>query len=162
MAGAVGPRPRPSICSTTRSIRGGPPPRAPSDLLGETLLHLVEFDRNWVTWNTWLKRFGVTEAPRQRGLEFDNYLVLVQAVLDGQGIALGGGRLADDFLARGALIRPLKETMRSDSAFYLLHPSELPISEPAELFRDWIRREAREGERVASLVGPRALAGGRR
>ena len=33
-----------------------------------------------------------------------------------QGIALGGGRLADDFIMRGALVRPIAATMRSESA----------------------------------------------
>ena len=125
--------------------RKGPPLQEPADLTGETLLHLVEFDRNWVTWSAWLKKFGVSEGPRRRGLEFDNYLVLIQAALDGQGIALGGGRLADDFLARGALVRPLDAKLGSDSAFYLIRPSDLPLNEAAKLFRDWIIQEAKAG-----------------
>ncbi|MEE8505558.1 MAG: transcriptional regulator GcvA [Kiloniellales bacterium] len=114
----------------------------PADLVNETLLHLAEFDRNWVTWEVWLRALGVEAAPEKRGLEFDNYLVLIQAALDGQGVALGGGRLADDFLARGALVRPIEATLRSDRAFYLLTPAEAPLSPPAALFRDWILYEA--------------------
>jgi len=119
------------------------PMRAPEDLLNETLLNLVEFDRNWMTWDAWLRAVGVAEKPAKRGLEFDNYLVLIQAALDGQGIALGGGRLADDFLARGALMRPLEATLRSELAFYLLIPTEAPLGKPAERFRDWILSEAK-------------------
>lgn len=114
----------------------------PADLVNETLLHLAEFDHNWVTWEVWLRALGVEEAPEKRGLEFDNYLVLIQAALDGQGVALGGGRLADDFLARGALVRPIEATLRSDRAFYLLTPAGAPLSPPAALFRDWILYEA--------------------
>lgn len=134
------------VCSPAYlEARDRPPMTVPADLLDETLLHLVEFDRNWVTWSAWLKQFGVTGAARRRGLEFDNYLVLIQAALDGQGIALGGGRLADDFLARGALVRPIDAKLSSDSAFYLIHPSDLPLSETAKLFRDWIVQEAKTG-----------------
>ena len=75
------------------------------------LLHLAEYDRNWVTWDAWLKSFGVAGPARRRGLTFDNYLVLIQAALDGQGVALGGGRLAEDFIARGTLIRPMAATL---------------------------------------------------
>lgn len=114
----------------------------PADLIHEMLLHLVEFDRNWMTWDAWLRALGVAQRPAKRGLEFDNYLVLIQAALDGQGIALGGGRLADDFLARGALIRPIEATLRSDWSFYLVVPTEVPLSEPARRFRDWILAEA--------------------
>ena len=115
----------------------------PADLLDETLLHLVEYDRNWVTWSAWLRQFGVKEPPHLRGLEFDNYLILIQAALDGQGIALGGGRLADDLLARGALVRPLEAKLGSESAFYLIHPSDLPLSQAALQFREWILEEAK-------------------
>ena len=52
-------------------------------------------------------------------------------------------RPADDFLPRGALIRPLDATLGSDSAFYLIYPSDLPLNESAQLFRDWIIREAK-------------------
>lgn len=118
--------------------------REPADLLDETLLHLLEFDRNWMTWESWLRHFGVSEVPRSRGLEFDNYLILIQAALDGQGIALGGGRLADDFLARGALVRPFEAALHSEQAFYLVYPSDLPLNEAATTFRDWIREEAKQ------------------
>lgn len=128
-------------------LSGRPRLREPKDLLDETLLHLVEFDRNWVTWEAWLHSFGVEREPSKRDLKFDNYLILIQAALDGQGIALGGGRLADDFLARTALVRPIEATLRSDRAFYLLVPKDVPLSKPAELFRDWILAEAKAERR---------------
>ena len=124
-------------------MAGRPLLERPTDLLNETLLHLVEYDRNWVTWEAWLKALGVDGAPSKPGVKFDNYLVLTQAVLDGQGIALGGGRLAADFLARGTLMRPIDATLRSEKAFYLLIPTEAPMSQPARLFRDWIVAETR-------------------
>jgi LysR family glycine cleavage system transcriptional activator len=117
--------------------------KEPRDLLRGVLLHLVEYDRNWVTWEAWLKSFGVEEKPRQRGLSFDNYLVLIQAALDGQGIALGGGRLAEDFISRGTLVRPISATLGSDQGFYLLYPLDVPLSKPAKLFRDWILTESK-------------------
>ncbi len=123
-------------------LAGRPRLREPADLLDETLLHLIEYDRNWVSWTAWLRALGVTQAPSGPGLRFDNYLVLTQAVLDGQGIALGGGRLAEDSLARGALVRPIDATLQSERAFYLLVPDEVPLSPPARLFHDWIRAEA--------------------
>jgi LysR family transcriptional regulator, glycine cleavage system transcriptional activator len=120
------------------------PLQSVTDLLEETLLHLVEYDRNWVSWEAWLEAMGVTAPPRGPSLEFDNYLVLTQAVLDGQGIALGGGRLAEDFLARGVLIRPIEATLRSEQSFYLLIPSDQPLTPQARAFRDWILVEAKE------------------
>ncbi len=130
------------VC-TPGYLEGRPTLERPGDLPGETLLHLIEHDRNWVTWEAWLKSQGVSERPARRGHEFDNYLGLIQAALDGQGIALGGGRLADDFIMRGALVRPIAAAMRSERGFYLLIPDDVPLSPPAALFRDWLLSEAR-------------------
>lgn len=111
-------------------------------LLEETLLHLGQFDRNWVTWDAWLKSQGIAQSPTRRGLVFDNYLVLLQAALRGEGIALCGGRLAEDFIARGDLIRPIEAALRSDRSFYLVHPTGLPLGPAARRFKEWLLAEA--------------------
>jgi LysR family glycine cleavage system transcriptional activator len=123
------------------------PLRRVADLLGETLLHLSRFDRNWVSWEAWLSSFGVATAPRRPGLYYDNYVVLIHAVVAGQGIALCGGRLAQDMLARGDVVRPLKESLQSDRAFYLVHPADAPLNRAGQLFRDWLLAEARSAGR---------------
>lgn len=132
-------------------LRGRPPLAGPRDLLEETLLHLVEFDYNWVSWEAWLRAFGVDYAPVKPGLQFDNYLILIQAVLDGQGIALGGGRLAGDFIARGTLVRPIQATLRSERSFFLVRSTESPLSPPAGRFREWIMAEARSVSELAPV-----------
>lgn len=130
------------VCSPSY-LQGRKPLQGVADFLDQTLLHLVEFDHNWVTWEAWLRSFGIDAAPRGRGLEFDNYLILVQAALDGQGVALVGSRLADDFLARGTLIRPLEASLVSDQSFYLLQPAQMAPRPAARRFRDWILAEAK-------------------
>ena len=137
------------VCSPDY-LQGRKALKKPRDLLEESLLHLIEYDRNWVTWEAWLQNFGVPWKPAKRGLEFDNYLVLVQGALDGQGIALGGGRLAEDFIARGTLVRPISATLSSSRGFYLLVPTDVPLSQPAKHFRDWIVGEAKGTRKTAS------------
>jgi LysR family glycine cleavage system transcriptional activator len=130
------------VCAP-RYLAGRAPMREPAELLDERLLHLSKFDRNWVTWEAWFRAFGITERPRRRGIGFDNYLVLLQSALRGDGIALCGRRLAEDFITRGDLIRPVGAALRSEQAFYLLHPKHVALSRNAELFRDWLLAEAK-------------------
>jgi len=113
------------------------------DLTETRLLHLSQFDRNWVTWEAWLQAFGVTQPARTRGLYFDNYMLLLHAAVRGEGVALCGGRLADDLIARGELVRPIKEWLPSESSFYLLHPSDQPLPPDAARFKAWLLDEAR-------------------
>ena len=119
---------------------------APEDLIDETLLHLNKFDRNWVTWDAFLTSFGVEAEPKHRGLTYDNYMVLIQSALRGEGIALCGRKLAEDFIEQGELVRPIKETLKSDRGFYLLRPKEQPLSHSAREFRNWLLTEASQPE----------------
>lgn len=125
-------------------LKGRPPIGSPADLTRETLLHLSKFDRNWVTWESFLAAFGITEEPKLRGLTFDNHHVLIQAALRGEGVALCGRRLAEDFIAHGDLVRPVEEALKSDRGFYLIRPRDTPMSQAARLFHEWLLREARE------------------
>ena len=117
---------------------------SPADLLGETLLHLSKFDRNWVTWDTFLEAFGVSGNPQQRGLIYDNYMVLIQSALRGEGIALCGRKLAEDFIEQGELVRPIEEALKSERGFYLLRPKDQPMSHSAREFHNWLLAEAQQ------------------
>ncbi len=119
-----------------------PPLQNAADLTDETLLHLGAFDRNWVTWDSFFQEQGVRDQPTRRGITYDNYLILLQAALRGEGIALCGQRLAEDFIKRGDLVRPLPVALSSERSFYLVRPATVPVSDAAKAFGDWIRTEA--------------------
>lgn len=129
------------VCSPNY-LKSRPPIRSLANLTGEMLLHLSKFDRNWVTWESFFAAFGIAFEPKVRGLTFDNYLVLIQSALRGEGVALCGRRLAEDFIAHGDLVRPVEEALKSDRGFYLIRPREAPMSQAARLFHDWLLREA--------------------
>ena len=116
--------------------------RTPADLLHADLLHLTKFDRNWVTWETFLANYGVTDEPDTRGVTYDNYMVLIQGALRGEGIALCGRRLAEDFIAHGDLVRPIQESLSSRRGFYLLKPRDKPLTHTGKLFQEWLLEEA--------------------
>ncbi len=116
---------------------------APSQLGSATLLHLSQFDRNWVTWERWFEAFDTRMPADSRHLYFDNYMVLIHAAVRGEGLALCGGRLAEDFIQREELMRPMQQTLQSDYSFFLLYPSDRPLRMHARRFRDWLLEEAR-------------------
>ncbi len=131
------------VCSP-RYLKGRKPPQTCADLLDETLLNLEKFDRNWVTWEMFLSAHGISDEPRHRGLTYDNYMVLIQSALRGEGIALCGRRLAEEFLAQGDLVRPIADSLRSDRGFYLIRPREKQMSHTARQFHDWLLDEAHQ------------------
>lgn len=116
--------------------------RATEELLGETLLRLAKPDRHWISWETWLRAQGIRDVIIHPGLRFDNYLVLLQAALRGEGIALAGARLVEDFIGHGELVRPVEAALHSERAFYLLQRKNVVLSRNGRLFRDWLLSEA--------------------
>jgi LysR family glycine cleavage system transcriptional activator len=84
------------------------------------------------------------EEPRERGFTFDNYMVLINSALRGEGIALCGRRLAEDFISQGDLVRPIPVAQESDRGFWLLRPRDGQLSEQARLFYNWLLDEARK------------------
>lgn len=124
-------------------LKDRPPIRTPEDLLHQTLLHLDE--EHWtkigwspISWQLWLEKNGIKAVPEQHGLWFNNYLMVVQAVLDGQGIALGWRHLISDLLARGALVQPVEGVLNSQRGYFLVVLANAPRSEETIAFRDWI------------------------
>ncbi len=113
-----------------------------SDLQNATLLKLNQSDRNWVRWGTWLAHFGIDEAIKNRALYFDHYMLLIHAAIRGEGVALCGGRLAEDLIERGELVRPIDVALKSEYSFYLLRPANQALRPHAASFREWLLAEA--------------------
>lgn len=111
-------------------------------LLQHKLLHLDEEhwrQLNWkaIDWAVWFQSQDVTPPAGQIGLMINNYPLLLQAAINGQGVALGWHHLVSDYLATGELIRPIAATLKSQRAYYLVKSNKQP-SYAADLLHQWI------------------------
>lgn len=130
------------VCSPAY-LQAHPRLQRPEDLLQHTLLHLddVVWERiGWspITWQTWLERYCIGTLPQRRGLWFDNYPMIVQAALNGDGVALGWQHLVGDLVACDALVRPIEGILDSQRGFFMLLAGDRPASDATNAFRDWI------------------------
>ncbi len=123
-------------------------PLQATDLLQHRLLHLDEqlWDNiGWdaIDWPAWLDHFNVPgmdldddTAKIPAGFTFNNYPLLIQAVLDGEGIALGFEHSTGDLVAQGKLIRLTDKVWDTGRGYYLAiesnlvhHPDVQPLSQ---------------------------------
>jgi LysR family transcriptional regulator, glycine cleavage system transcriptional activator len=111
-----------------------------ADLADCTQLDVEGVDPSWMTWDQWLASSGVHAEHDRRRVHFNNYPLLVQAAVDGHGLALGWRYYVDDLLLRGALVRPIPATLRSGRGFYLVLPEAAAVSADIRTFRDWLLR----------------------
>lgn len=112
--------------------------RHPADLLNETLLHLEGPYDEQVKWRWWFRSHGVDVPENRVGLAFNSYVHLVQALLDGQGIALVGPPLLTPYYENGTLVRPIDLSPTTRKAFHLVVPDEIPSTSAVDAFRKWI------------------------
>jgi DNA-binding transcriptional LysR family regulator len=115
-----------------------------ADLPAEPLLHLESVEPTWMSWSTWFRHLGIEVDDREpRATRFNNYLVILQAVQEGQGVALGWRRLVQPFIESGQLVRPVAESLTADSAYYLLvRPGSLEFRSDLRAVHDWLLQEA--------------------
>ncbi len=131
-------------------LKGAAPIEAPADLLEHTLLNLDGTPHSLEDWDWWLVESGVYMPASYRALGFDSYANVIQAALDGQGIALGYSGIVDDLVSRGDLVRPIGPTLGKGCAVYMIVPTGVSLAPVAQDFFDWVLAEAAlQAERAA-------------
>lgn len=106
------------------------------------LLHLrPEIRSRWFDWSSLFRALAIAEAPSPGALRFDNYTLLIQAAIAGQGVAIGWRHLVDDLLAQGLLCRACAGEARSDYGYYLVLPERKRRQRLTRQFVDWLQAE---------------------
>jgi LysR family transcriptional regulator, glycine cleavage system transcriptional activator len=125
------------VCSP--ALLSGPRPlRVPADLRAHTLLH----DEPRDLWQLWLKMVGIADIDATRGPGFSDSGMVIQAAIEGQGIAIAKGTLAGDDLKAGRLVRPFDQSLPANYSYWLVCPEASAERPKIVAFRDWLLAEA--------------------
>jgi putative choline sulfate-utilization transcription factor len=137
------------VCSP-QLLKGRDLPLAPTVLAELPLLHLrPEIRSRWFDWNGLFRALAIAETPSPGMLRFDNYTLLIQAAIAGQGVAIGWRHLVDELLDQGLLCRLCAGEVRSDFGYYVVLPERKRRQRLTQYFVDWLKLElAREGSQV--------------
>lgn len=106
-----------------------------------TLIHDLSMagDPAYPTWRTWLDASGYPDINAEHGLRINNSASVLQAAIDGQGLALGRSVMLQDDLAAGRLIRPFGDASRPLAfAYYIVHRPEVAQLAKIKAFREWL------------------------
>lgn len=117
----------------------------PADLAQETLIHDLSMDRHtaFPSWEAWMQKAGVTDAITQRSMQINNSAAVLQAAIEGHGVALARSVMARDDLASGRLVRPFPDiNFASALAYYVVYRPECASLRKLTTFRDWLLAEA--------------------
>ena len=139
------------VCSPTYLAQLSDDPSF-ENIFGKTLLYLDDSQKDWVTWPEWFEAVNSPVVKPKNRVNINNYPMLLQAAINGQGVALAWGSLVDDYLKSGALVRPVETVLRTGANFSMLEPANrgaVPTS--VKSFRTWLL------EQLPGQVGQKGL-----
>lgn len=110
----------------------------PAELTNHQLIHLEEPHRMAADWPTWLESAGINAGVANRGLAINDYTLVIQAVMEGQGVALGWEHLTQRLINAGLLVRISEHCFETGNGFYVVWPKDREISSNAQKVRDWL------------------------
>lgn len=125
------------------------PVRSVADLASMPLLHLERPDaERWMSWEDYLGTLGGVDRdrappPDRAGISFNNYILVVQAAIAGQGVALGWRPLVDDVLQQGLLAELPMQRMITARGYHLIVPARTARSPISVEFKNWLMDEFR-------------------
>jgi LysR family glycine cleavage system transcriptional activator len=123
-----------------------PPLRSVEDLTHHLLLHdeVKEIDGIQPGWTSWFRQVGVTPPKIPNNRRFGQSNMVIQAAIEGIGVALGRSPLTSDDLLSGQLVRPFGAAVPSGFSYYLVYPPTALESSKVRVFRDWLLGESRQ------------------
>jgi LysR family glycine cleavage system transcriptional activator len=130
------------VCSP-RLIDGETPLRTPADLVNHILIHdeSIPFVEQRPSWHEWLKLAGVSGLDTERGPRFSNSLLVQEAAVEGQGVALALRQQVESEVSAGRLVIPFDIAMPSNYAYYLVISQTIAERPVVLAFKDWLQAE---------------------
>lgn len=130
------------VCSPAL-LQGEHPLRKPADLKYHTLLHdsSTYDDGSNPDWAAWLRRADVMDVDAARGPSFWPSHIVINAAIDGLGVALAKNAWVEADVAAGRLVRPFDLSLPVEFSYFVVYP-EARIADPLiAAFTGWIRAE---------------------
>jgi DNA-binding transcriptional LysR family regulator len=126
------------------------PLKKPEDLAHHVLLHLDEPGglQPWANWAAWLEPLPGLTMESAGALRFNHYDQMIQAAVDGQGIALGRSPLIRRFIKQGKLVAPFSRKTVSPRAYYVFTSRDAAERPEVNDFVSWLLREAKRDEQL--------------
>ncbi len=138
------------VCSPQLLARH--PLSTPDELKQSVLLHYQDPQglTPWLSWSTWFEVMRLEPAGGKGSLHFSHYDQVIEAAIDGQGIALGRLPLVEELIRAGKLATPLAGKRYSmgakDRAYWLVTSPLAAGRREVQAFAAWLREQAAVGK----------------
>jgi LysR family glycine cleavage system transcriptional activator len=118
----------------------------PEDLANFALLHDTSLpaELDFPSWPNWFQAMNISFSDSTKGLKINNSASVIQAAINGQGVALGRSVLAADDLNCGSLVRPFSSNASQlNMAYYAVwQPGNNDTKIAA--FKHWLQQQCNQ------------------
>jgi DNA-binding transcriptional LysR family regulator len=111
-------------------------------LANSPLLVLEERYKARMGWKDWLAHFDISLPRQPRLFRFNDYSIVLQAAIEGQGVAQGWRHIVQPLIAQGLLVRPLQHSVTTDQPLYITAPQGKVLRPDVAYLKDWLVAEA--------------------
>ena len=136
-----------AICSP--KLMSGRRLARPADIVKFPLIHLD----SRADWTKWLRVAGISDDNVRHGPVLNRASMVIDAAINGQGIALARTTLAAWDLINGRLVRPFAEALRLSKTYWIVCPKATSNVPKIVTFRDWLLAEAAQDWRQLKQRG---------
>ena len=109
-----------------------------ANLLNQSLIHLEEPIRERPTWADFFAHWKVPYIEPKTGLRLNDYALVLQAAIAGEGFAFGWQHVTEHLVGQGLLVARNEWAWETGAGFYLVWSDSVPLSPQAERVRDWL------------------------
>ena len=121
----------------------------PADILRFPLIHLG----SRADWTKWLRAVDVDGDGATHGPVLNRASMVIDAAINGQGVALARTTLAGWDLINGRLVRPFPESLPLSKTYWIVCPKVTSNVPKIVTFRDWLLAEASQDLRRLKKIG---------
>lgn len=109
-----------------------------ANLPNQSLIHLEEPIRDRPGWPDFFRHWNVPYTEPRTGLRLNDYALVLQAGIAGEGFAFGWQHVTTDLINRGLLAARPEWAWTTGAGFYLVWSDTAPLSAQATQVRDWL------------------------
>ncbi len=109
-----------------------------ANLINQPLIHLEEPVRDRPDWADFFTHWNLPVSEPRTGLRLNDYALVLQATMAGEGFALGWHHTTENLVAQGLLASRDEWAWTTGAGFYLVWSATAPLSSQAKQVRDWL------------------------
>lgn len=121
------------------------PLKKPADLGRHVLLHYDDpiGQWPWLAWDQWLDVFDLRDLKPAGIARYSHYDQLIQAAIEGEGVALGRTPLIERFLKAGTLVAPFQNRIPAKREYFIVVAPRAAARPQVQRFVKWLQQEVR-------------------